>query len=108
MDIEKAKDKKVNLPKYKHNEFTGERIVAYLLKAFNFERAQTLAELLNVDARTLSNWTKKSYDELNKQSGRLRALYDAIFAFEQAHIPPSAYLRLLKGELVDGGRRTLL
>lgn len=107
MEVERPKDKKMAKPANKTSEFTGEKIIAYLMKTLGFKRRQTLAELLDVEDRTLSNWKNESYENLIKQSARLRVVYDAVYAFEGAGIPQSAYLKLLNGELL-GTERSLI
>ncbi len=77
-------------------EFNGRMIVDYLMNQLNLNREQSVAELLEIEKRTLENWYDKSYEQLNKRSARLKALYDAIYKFETSYIPPSDFMYLLK------------
>lgn len=96
METEKPRKKSMGQTQKKTKaEITGRAIIDYLLPRLDLSRIQSLAELLDVEKRTLENWYDKTYDELDKRSARLKALFDAIYQFEKESIPPSAYKILL-------------
>lgn len=109
MELEKDKKKMGAEQLKKHDSVqTGADIINYLLKTLDLPRKQSLAELLEINIRTLDNWATLSAQKLDKNKQSLKALFELVNKMEGQNIPASAMLKLLKGQLTEKSTSPML